>query len=89
MFYAFFLFWPANVISMWMIVIILQLFIPLNLLLRLCCIKMKHYKIHVFAAMLILVSVVISLLNLIGKVNSFLYSKGYTLHLTYFTISDK
>ena len=57
MLYAFFLFWPANVIPLWLLTSLLQLFIPLNMLLRSCCIGLKHYKIHYLAGLVILVSV--------------------------------
>jgi hypothetical protein len=35
---SFFLFWPANVMPLWLLVAMLQLFIPLNMILRSCCI---------------------------------------------------
>ena len=61
MLYAFFLFWPANVIPIWLIITLLQLFIPLNLFLRSCCVGLKHYKIHIYASLIILVGVGINL----------------------------
>src|SRR5947209_2226013 len=63
MFYAFFLFWPANVIPIWVIISLLQLFIPLNLLLRSCCIGLKHKKLHVAAALVILIGVGVNLID--------------------------
>jgi len=66
MFYAFFLFWPANVIPMWHLIILLQLFIPLNMFLRSCCVGLKHYKIHVYASLVILIGVSVSLLDITG-----------------------
>ena len=35
---SFFLFWPANVMPLWLLVSLLQVFIPLNMILRSCCI---------------------------------------------------
>lgn len=57
MLYAFFLFWPANVIPLWLLCSLLQLFIPLNMLLRSCCIGLKHYKIHVLAGVVIFLAI--------------------------------
>lgn len=61
MFYAFFLFWPANVIPVWLMVTLLQLFIPLNMFLRSLCVGLKHYKIHIFASFVIIVGVAVNL----------------------------
>lgn len=64
MLYAFFLFWPANMIPLWLLVSLLQLFIPLNMLFRSCCIGLKHYKMHVLAGFVILVAIVINLVDI-------------------------
>ena len=59
-FYAFFRFWPANVMPVWLLIILLQLFIPLNTLLRSSCVGLKHYKIHMFSSLIIIVGCAIS-----------------------------
>lgn len=64
MLYAFLLFWPANVIPVWMLLVLLQLFIPCELFLRNVCIGLKHYPTHWIAGLIILAAVCISLLNL-------------------------
>lgn len=64
MLYAFFLFWPANVMNMYMIVVLMQLFIPLSVFMRTCCAQLKHYPVHLISALVILIGVVFSLLDL-------------------------
>ena len=64
MLYAFFLFWPANMIPLWLLVSLLQFFIPLNMLFRSCCIGLKHYTIHVAAGFLILIATVLNLIDI-------------------------
>ena len=49
---------------MMMIVSLLQLFIPLTVFMRLCCIGLKHYSIHIGAAFIILVGIAVTLLDL-------------------------
>ena len=63
MLYAFFLFWPANVIPVWMLVTLLQFFIPLNMLVRSCCIGLQHHKIHAVAGFIIFGAVIINLMD--------------------------
>ena len=63
MLYAFFLFWPANVVPVWMLVTLLQFFIPLNMLFRSCCIGMKHHPQHYIAGLIILVAVVLTIVD--------------------------
>ena len=63
MLYAFFLFWPANVIPVWMLVSLLQFFIPLNMLFRSCCIGMKHYNRHVLAGFVICVAILLNMID--------------------------
>ena len=53
MFYVFFLFWPANVIPVSFLVTLLQLFIPLNMLLRRWCMRQRHFRMHLAAGFLI------------------------------------
>lgn len=64
MFYAFFLFWPANMIPLWLLISMLQFFIPLNMLFRSCCIGLKHYTMHVVAGFVILVAVILNLIDI-------------------------
>jgi len=62
---SFFLFWPANVMPLWLLVSMLQLFIPLNMILRSCCIQnVLHYNVHWLSALVILVGCIISMLTL-------------------------
>ena len=69
---AFFLFWPANTMPMWLLISLLQLFIPLNLLLKSFCIDgVQHYKIHWIAACIIFVGCIINMFTL-----------GYQNHMT-------
>jgi ABC-type transport system involved in cytochrome c biogenesis permease subunit len=67
MLYAFFLFWPANVIPIWLLIILLQLFIPFNMLVRSACIGLKHFKIHAISGLIIFLAVCISLLGFTTK----------------------
>ena len=64
MLYAFFLFWPANMIPIWLLVSLLQFFIPLNMLFRSCCLGLKHYAIHVIAGFVILAATVLNMVDL-------------------------
>ena len=64
MLYAFFLFWPANMIPIWLMVSLLQFFIPLNMLFRSCCLGLKHYAIHVIAGFVILAATVLNMVDL-------------------------
>ena len=64
MLYAFFLFWPANVIPVYLLISLLQFFIPLNMLFRSCCIGLKHYTKHVFAGFVILAAVVLNMIDI-------------------------
>ena len=64
MLYAFFLFWPANMIPIWLLVSLLQFFIPLNMLFRSCCIGLKHYVTHVAAGFIILIAVILNMIDI-------------------------
>ncbi len=64
MLYAFFLFWPANMIPLWLLCSLLQFFIPLNMLFRSCCIGLKHYTTHVVAGFIILIAVICNMINI-------------------------
>ena len=63
MMYAFLLFWPANVIPLWILVSLLQFFIPLNMLFRSCCIGMKHYTKHFMAGFIIMIAVLLNMIE--------------------------
>jgi len=59
---SFLLFWPANVMPYWLLISLLQLFIPINLLFRTCCIEdTRHYKIHWISGILILVGCIVNM----------------------------
>jgi len=64
MLYAFFLFWPANVIPIWLLCSLLQFFIPINMLFRRCCLGLKHYAIHTVAGLTILIAVILNIVDL-------------------------
>jgi len=64
MLYAFFLFWPANMIPIWLLISLLQFFIPLNMFFRSCCIGLKHYLIHIVAGCIILGAIVINMIDI-------------------------
>ena len=62
---AFFLFWPANAMPMWLLISLLQLFIPLNMLLKSFCIDgVQHHKIHWIAALIIMVGCIVNMVTL-------------------------
>ena len=60
MLYAFFLFWPSNVIPVWLLITLLQIFIPLNIFLRACCIKLEYHSIHLVAGTIIMAAVIVN-----------------------------
>ena len=64
MLYAFFLFWPANVIPVYLLITLLQFFIPLNMLFRSCCIGLTHYTKHMVAGFIIAGSVILNLIDI-------------------------
>lgn len=62
---AFFLFWPANVVPIWLLLTMLQYKIPFITLLRSCCIEeVSHYLIHWFSALLIFVGCIVNIFTL-------------------------
>ena len=65
MLYAFFLFWPANVIPIWLLCALLQFFIPLNMFFRSCCVGNSHYKRHIVAGLIVTCGVVITMVDVI------------------------
>ena len=64
MLYAFFLFWPANMIPLWLLVSLLQFFIPLNMLFRSCIMGLQHYTRHVIAGFVICAAVVLNFIDI-------------------------
>ena len=64
MFYAYFLFWPANEISPLLLLTLLQLFIPLNMLFGRCFSNIQYYKLHLLAALVIIAGVVVNMISL-------------------------
>ncbi len=67
MVYAFLLFWPANVIPLWLMVSLMQLFIPLKLFLSMYFNKFTYYPKHILAAFGIFVAVGVNMVNLKDK----------------------
>jgi hypothetical protein len=62
---SFLLFWPANVMPLWLLVGMLQLFIPLNMLMRTCCIQdVLHYGVHWGSALVIFIGVIVCMMTL-------------------------
>ena len=64
MVYAFLLFWPANVISPWLMVSLLQFFIPLNLYFKACFSGFQYYRVHFAASFIILLGVGVNMIEL-------------------------
>jgi hypothetical protein len=64
MIYAFLLFWPANVISPWLMVSLLQFFIPLNLYFKACFSGFQYYRVHFAASFIILLGVGVNMIEL-------------------------
>ena len=65
---SFFLIWPSNVMPIWLFITVLQLKIPLNLLLRTCCIEeLSNFKITWISAAVITFGFFINVLTLTGK----------------------
>jgi hypothetical protein len=63
MVYAFLLFWPANVISPWLMVSLLQFFIPLNLYFKACFSGLQYYRVHMVASFVIILGVAIHMIG--------------------------
>lgn len=62
MLYTFLLFWPATVLPVLLLVTLLQFFIPMNMLFRSLA-GQKHNKVHIGAAMIILVATLVGLVG--------------------------
>lgn len=63
-----FLFWPANSMPIWLFLSLLQLFIPLNMLFRSCCISgIRHSRIHQISSAIIFVGCIINSLTLLDN----------------------
>ena len=60
MLYAFFLFWPANILPYYLLISLLQIFIPLNLIMRSLAVGQKQHKKHILAVIVIFSAVIIN-----------------------------
>lgn len=60
MLYAFFLFWPANVLPLYLLIALLQIYIPLNILIRSLFMKSDQYPKHKLASLIIMIAVVMN-----------------------------
>lgn len=60
MLYAFFLFWPANVLPLYLLIALLQIYIPLNILTRSLFMESDQYGKHKFASFIIAVAVLVN-----------------------------
>ena len=67
MVYAFLLFWPANVISPWLFITLLQFYIPMNLFFKSFINKLQYNRIHFYSAFLILAGIALSLCGIINQ----------------------
>ena len=77
---AFFLFWPANIVPTWLLATLLQLFIPLNMLMRrLCCIYHEPFRVHTISGLVILLAVGVSLYGYFKKQPDNQENVNYTL----------
>jgi len=81
MWYAFFLFWPANMLPIWLLVSLLQFFIPLNMLFRSCCLGLKHYTVHAIASFVIMAAALINIVD-VSEHHETLSQSSY-LHYTF------
>jgi len=61
--YAFLLFWPANGFPIWIMVSLLQLFIPLNMLIRYITMELRFQRNHYIAGGIILAAIVLNLFD--------------------------
>lgn len=64
MFYAYFLFWPANEISPLLLLTLLQVFIPLNMIFGRCFSSIQYYKLHLLAGLVIIAGVAVNMISL-------------------------
>jgi len=60
MLYAFFLFWPANVLPLYLLIALLQIFIPLNIWMRLLIMQSEQHKKHNLAAAIIIIALIVN-----------------------------
>ena len=67
MLYAFFLFWPANVLPLYLLIALLQIYIPLNILSRSLFMESDQYAKHKLASLIITVAVVLNSFVLIDN----------------------
>ena len=64
MIYAFLLFWPANGFPIWLMVSLLQFYIPLSIFIRYLKMGLQYQRNHYLAAALILVAIAVNLCDL-------------------------
>lgn len=67
MLYAFFLFWPANVLPLYLLIALLQIYIPTNILLRSWFFASEQHKVHKLASLIIVVAVAVNSLVLVDN----------------------
>lgn len=63
MIYAFLLFWPANGFPIWLMISLLQLFIPLNMIIRYVKMELRFEKRHYIAGGVILSAIALNLID--------------------------
>lgn len=86
---SFFLFWPSNVMPIWLLLTLMQLKIPLITFMRFCCIEeVRHYWAHWLSALVILSGCVVHMLRL--QEQDFMNSenKNYAYYLILSVILD-
>lgn len=66
-------------IPLWLLVSLLQFFIPLNMLFRSCCIGLKHYTVHVVSGFIILVAVIVNMVDISGSKTEYTKYMHYAL----------
>lgn len=67
MLYAFMLFWPANVLPIYLLVALLQIYIPLNILTRSLFMDSDQYAKHKLASVIIAAAVIFNSFVLVDK----------------------
>lgn len=67
MLYAFFLFWPANVLPLYLLIALLQIYIPLNILTRSLFMESDQYTKHKIASLIITVAVIMNSFVLVNE----------------------
>jgi hypothetical protein len=57
MLYAFFLFWPANILPIYLLIALLQIYIPLNILIKQVFMGSEQHNVHKVASLIIITAV--------------------------------